>query len=85
MRSHNSVQRATTKYFSNSFVLKIKIEKEGLPRDRTPDLGAGGPEFKSRRPDQNMWHVFFRLMKARFTQSSSVEFWQTGVLNSQVV
>jgi hypothetical protein len=51
MRSHISAHRATTKYFSNSFVFKPKIEKEGLPRDSTPDLGAGGPEFKSRRPD----------------------------------
>ena len=31
MRSHISVHRATTKYFSNSFVFKTKIEKEGLP------------------------------------------------------
>ena len=30
---------------------KNEIEKEGLPRDITPALGAGGPEFKSRRPD----------------------------------
>ena len=52
MRSHISVHRATTKYFSNSFVFKNEIEKEGLPGDITPDLGAGGPEFKSRRPDQ---------------------------------
>jgi putative transposase len=54
MRSHISVHRATTKYFSNSFVLKNKIEKEGLPRDSLAGLGAGGPEFKSRRPDQNI-------------------------------
>jgi hypothetical protein len=52
MRNHISVYRATTKYFSNSFVFKSEIEKEGPPRDRMPDLGAGGPEFKSRRPDQ---------------------------------
>ena len=51
MRSHISVHRATTKYFSNPFVFKNAIEKEGLPRDSTPALGAGGPEFKSRRPD----------------------------------
>ena len=51
MRSHISVHRATTKYFSNSFVFKNEIEKEGLPGDITPALGAGGPEFKSRRPD----------------------------------
>src|SRR6267154_205998 len=52
MRSHICVHRATTKYFSNSFVFKTEIEKEGLPGDITPALGAGGPEFKSRRPDQ---------------------------------
>jgi len=33
-------------------VLKTKIEKEGLPRGSTPALGAGGPRFKSARPDQ---------------------------------
>jgi hypothetical protein len=43
MGSHISAHRATTKYFSNSFIFKTKIEKEGLPRDSTPDLGAGGP------------------------------------------
>ena len=50
MRRHISVHRATTKYFSNSFVFKTTIEKEGLPRDSTPDLGAGGPRFKSATP-----------------------------------
>ena len=53
MRSHISVHRATTKYFSNSFVFKTEIEKEGLRRDITPALGAGGLEFKSPRPDQS--------------------------------
>ena len=51
MRSHISAHRATIKYFSNSFVFKTEIEKEGLPGDITPALGAGGPEFKFRRPD----------------------------------
>ncbi len=51
MWRHISAHRATTKYFSNSFVFKTEIEKEGLPGDITPALGAGGPEFKSRRPD----------------------------------
>jgi hypothetical protein len=51
MGSHISVHRATIKYFSNSFVFKTEIEKEGLPGDITPDLGAGGPRFKSGRPD----------------------------------
>jgi len=53
LRSHIIVHRATTKYFSNSFVFKTKIEKEGLPRDSPAGLGAGGPRFKSGRPDQN--------------------------------
>ena len=41
MRSYIFVHRATTKYFSNSFVFKTEIEKEGLPGDITPALGAG--------------------------------------------
>src|SRR5262249_47416943 len=53
MRSYISVHGATTKYFSNSFVFKNEIEKEGLPRDTSPALGAGGPRFKSGRPDQS--------------------------------
>ena len=67
MRSHISVHRATSKYFSNSFIFKNKIEKEGLPGNSTPDLGAGGPEFESRRPDQNISRVFSSLSKANFT------------------
>ena len=85
MRSHMSVRCATTKYFSNSFVFKTEIEKEGLPRDSPAGLGAGGPEFKSRRPDQNISRIFFRLSKTLFTQNFPVEFCQTGGLNSQVV
>ncbi len=52
MRSHILLHRATTKYFSNSFVFKTKIEKEGLPRGSPAGLGAGGLELKSPRPDQ---------------------------------
>ena len=58
IRSH--VHRATTKYFPNSFLFKNEIEKEGLPRDVTPALGAGGPEFKSRRPDHLL--LYFELI-----------------------
>src|ERR1700722_11966817 len=35
-----------------------------------PALGAGGPEFKSRRPDQNISRVFFSILKAPFTSTS---------------
>jgi len=61
MRSHNSAHHATTKYFSNSFVLKNNIEKEGPPGRSPAGLGAGGPEFKSRRPDQSMSFVLHYL------------------------
>ena len=61
MRRHISVHRATTKYFSNLFVFKTKIEKEGLPGDITPALGAGGPRFKSGRPDQFMFFLSYHL------------------------
>jgi hypothetical protein len=54
MWSHISVHLATTKYFCISFIFKNKIEKEGLPRNSLAGLGAGGPEFKSRRPDQTI-------------------------------
>ena len=67
MRSYMAIHRATIKYFSNSFIFKTEIEKEGLPGDITPALGAGGPEFKSRRPDQNISRVFCSLSKVNFT------------------
>ena len=61
MRSHISVRRATTKYFSNSFVFKTRVEKERLPGDITPGLGAGGPRFGSGRPD----HLFVTYVSGR--------------------
>ena len=64
MRSHTSVHRVTTKYFSNSFVFKTKIEKEGLPRGSPAGLGAGGLEFKSPRPDQILLNQ--EVTEARF-------------------
>jgi len=64
MRSHIFVHRATTKYFSNLFVFKTEIEKEGLPGDITPALGAGGPRFKSGRPDQKYLACFLLLIES---------------------
>jgi len=58
MWSEISARPAITKYFPNSFVFKTKIEKEGLPRDDTPDLGVGGLEFESPRSD----HLSTRLI-----------------------
>jgi len=64
MGSHISAHRATIKYFSNSFIFKIEIEKEGLPGGITPALGAGGPEFKSRRPDQKYLACFLLFIES---------------------
>jgi hypothetical protein len=51
----------------------------GLTKLLPVALGAGGPRFKSGRPDQNVLRIFFDLLKAPFTQNSSVvEFDQTG-------
>jgi len=61
MRSHIFVHRATTKYFSNSFVFKTEIEKEGLPGDITPALGAGGPRFDRGAPTKSIFRLFFNL------------------------
>ena len=68
MRSHMFVHRATTKCFSNPFVFKTRIEKEGLPRDNPSDLGAGGPRFKSGRPDQNISNELLGLRMPHFTR-----------------
>jgi len=62
MRSHIWLPRATTKYFSNSFVFENEIEKEGLPGDIAPALGA----LKSRRPDQFMFFVSHHLETPAF-------------------
>jgi len=37
--------------FLKSFDFKKFVAKEGLKKDNLSGLGAGGPEFKSRRPD----------------------------------
>ncbi len=76
MRGHICVHRATTKYFSNSFVFKTEIEKEGLPGDITPALGAGGPEFKSRRPDQKYLACFLLLIES--TVHLQPHLWNSG-------
>jgi hypothetical protein len=64
MGSHISAHRATIKYFSNSFIFKTEIEKEGLPGGITPALGAGGPRFKSGRPDQKYVARFLLLIES---------------------
>jgi hypothetical protein len=76
MRSHISVHRATTKYFSNSFVFKNEIEKK-TSRDST--VFRRRSEFKSRRPDQNISRVFFYAWKRRSTSNPSVEFRQKAL------
>jgi hypothetical protein len=51
-------------FFGKSFLFESNVAKEGLPRDDPSGLGAGGPEFKSRRPDQNHLPYFLQLVKS---------------------
>jgi hypothetical protein len=76
MRSHMFVHRATAKYISNSFVFKTEIEKEGLSGDITPALGAGGPRFKSGRPDQKYLACFLLLIESAVHPQTHL--WNSG-------
>jgi hypothetical protein len=84
MRSHILVHHGTIKFCSNSFVFKNEIEKEGLPRDIAPALGAGGLRFKSGRPDQiPTIHQILALLhcgttweqQEKFSKLTDVETW----------
>ena len=66
MRSHIFVHTGTTKYFSNLFVFKNEIEKEGLPRDITPALGAGGSRVQISAPRPFMFFVSHHLETPAF-------------------
>jgi hypothetical protein len=52
MRSHILALLPIIKFFAKSFVFKNDVARKGLPKRVPAGLGAGGPEFKSRRPDQ---------------------------------
>ena len=85
MRCHTVVHPSTTICFVNPFVFKNKIEKEGLPRDGPAGLGAGGPRFKSGRPDQNNSSAFMCFATQPLTLTSLVEIRQAGGLISQIL
>jgi hypothetical protein len=46
--------------FAKPFILKMEIEKEGLPRDSPAGLGAGGPGSNPGAP-ANHFFVFPQL------------------------
>jgi hypothetical protein len=60
-------------FFSNSFVFKIKIEKEGLPRGSPAGLGGGGLRFKSRRPASTYFFNFNELFPKRLRQRPCIQ------------
>ena len=66
MPSHMFIHLATTISVAKPFIFKIKIEREGLARDSSAGLGAGGPEFESRRADQSMFFVSHHLETPTF-------------------
>lgn len=51
MRRHISVLPPTTKFSDKSFVFKKSVVEKGLAESVVTGLGAGGPRFKSGRPD----------------------------------
>jgi hypothetical protein len=55
-----------------------KAENGGFVLDGPPALGAGGPEFKSRRPDQFMFIVFHHLEIHCFLSTALVNFSEAG-------
>jgi hypothetical protein len=75
MRSHICVHRATIKYFSNSFIFKTEIEKEGLPADITPwaqevpGSNPGAPTILRFLPFQRSGRTAFCYVGTRFTPS----------------
>jgi len=75
MRSHISVHGPTTKFFSNWFVFKNGIEKEGLPGDITPALGAGG-QVQIRAPRPKHLACFLRLIESSVHLQSHL--WNSG-------
>ena len=85
MRSHISVHRATTKYFSNSFVFKTEIEKEGLPGDSYACLGRRRSRVQISRAPTKTSRVLSLVYRMPFTEILTVENRQTGGLGSQVV
>jgi hypothetical protein len=61
MRSHICLHHATSKYFSNSFVFKNKIEKEGLPRHGQLAWAQGDPSSNLGAPT-----IYFFVFNALF-------------------
>ena len=82
MRSHNCVHRATTKYFSNSFVFKSNIEKEGLPKRQHARLGRALSDSNSSINYFHfpvfsvIWGICFSL-KANPNGKKNIAFWHT--------
>ena len=85
MRSHILVLPDTTKFSNKSFVFKKSVVRKGLPKVAVTGLGAGGPRFKSGRPDHNYRRYFLQLIKIRLHRKFRVEFRQAGGLVPQVI
>jgi len=73
MRSHILVLPDTTKFSNKSFVFKKSVVRKGLPKVAVTGLGAGGPRFKSGRPDQNISNQFLLIRNCYFTFYLPVE------------
>ena len=68
LRGPCTVGKGSVNVESKSAVESMRNNCRGVAQPGSaPALGAGGLEFKSPRPDQNILRIFFDLLKARFT------------------
>jgi hypothetical protein len=62
------MDRWSTSSVEKYFIIFTYFSRGVAQPGSAPALGAGGLEFKSPRPDQNISRIFFELLKALFTQ-----------------
>ena len=63
---------------------KLRLKRKGFQEILRLPWAQEAPGSNPGAPAKNISRVFFSLLKAPFTPTPSVEFWQTGGLYSQV-
>jgi hypothetical protein len=71
MRSHIFALPATTTISVKAFVFKRLVVRKGLPKVAVTGLGAGGPRFKSGRPDHSNLSYFSAIRYERIRNDNA--------------
>src|SRR5215475_3992387 len=69
MLRHISTLPSTTNSVDKSFIFMKSVVEKGLAESVVTGLGAGGPRFKSGRPDQNISSQFLVICDYYFTSN----------------